>query len=97
MLNHTLGEEAFNEGVKNFVNDNKFNVADESDLWKALTPAAHSKKTLPEDFDLSVVMRSWTREPGYPMIQVTRDYANRSATITQVDFNPKNNNSMINI
>lgn len=84
MLNHTLGEEAFMSGIRNYVQDHKMGNVEEEDLFKALTSAGHAKQTLPDDMDLSQVMRTWTREPGYPVIQVTRDYANRSATLTQV-------------
>lgn len=84
MLNHTLGEPTFMKGVRSYIKKNMFSTAEESDLWECLTKFGHEDKTLPAEYHLKDLMRSWTRETGYPVIEVVRDYENRTANITQV-------------
>jgi Aminopeptidase N len=46
---------------------------------------------LPANVSVKQVMDSWTRQDGYPVITVTRDYDDGSATVVQVR---KSNNGM---
>ncbi|XP_047022343.1 aminopeptidase N-like isoform X1 [Helicoverpa zea] len=75
MLNHTISEELFHKGLVIYLNLWKYSNAEENDLWDAMSRATMSDPTLK---DLSVVqfMNSWTRQAGYPVVNVNRNYDN---------------------
>jgi aminopeptidase N len=64
----------------------KYNNAEETDLWEALmeqireTPGSF----LPTSVTVKQVMDSWALQDGYPVLTVTRDYNDGSATVSQV-------------
>ncbi|PZC72295.1 hypothetical protein B5X24_HaOG211628 [Helicoverpa armigera] len=62
-----------NEGFATYIE--KYSNAEENDLWDAMSRATISDPTLK---DLSVVqfMNSWTRQAGYPVVNVNRNYDN---------------------
>jgi aminopeptidase N len=61
----------------------KYSNAEENDLWKAMSKATESDPILK---DLSVVnfMNSWTRQAGYPVVKVNRNYDRGLLEIEQV-------------
>ncbi|XP_048478800.1 aminopeptidase N isoform X1 [Plutella xylostella] len=85
MLNHTISQELFLKGLQIYLNEWKFKNAEENDLWLAMTTAAHGQPGLT---DLSVVkyMNSWTRQPGYPVLYVNRDYGTGEVRFEQKLF-----------
>lgn len=66
MLNHTLTEKVFREGIMNYINIWQNSNAEEDDLWQAMASKSDN---------VSVVkfMNSWTKQAGYPLVNVTRD------------------------
>ncbi|XP_053603476.1 aminopeptidase N-like isoform X2 [Plodia interpunctella] len=83
MLNHTISEELFRKGLVHYLNQWKYTNAEENDLWEAMSTATSSS---PEFSDLSLVqfMNTWTRQAGYPVLNVKRDYVNG-----EVEFNQR--------
>ncbi|KAL4713264.1 hypothetical protein ACJJTC_018612 [Scirpophaga incertulas] len=73
MLNHTISEELFHKGLLIYLNDWKYTNAEENDLWKAMAKATASDPSLN---NLSVVefMNTWTKQAGYPVVKVNRNY-----------------------
>ena len=55
-------------------------------MWAALTEEtrASGNSLLPENLSLKEVMDTWTRQDGYPVVTVTRDYEKGSAELSQV-------------
>lgn len=84
MLNYTLGQEPFLNGVRKYLKANLLSNVDENDLWETLNEFAHQEANLPSEFHLKDIMYNWTRKAGYPIVQVTRDYENNTAVVTQV-------------
>lgn len=84
MLNYTLGHEAFMSGVRDYLQKNLLSNVEEDDLWEALNDHAHREANLRPDLHLKDVMYNWTRKAGYPILQVTRDYDNNTASVSQV-------------
>lgn len=74
------------KGVRSYIKQNMFSNVEEDDLWNCLTKFGHEDETFPREYHLRDIMRSWTRETGYPVIDVQRDYENKTASITQVSY-----------
>jgi len=68
------------------VSRRKYNNADEADLWEALMEQIRETPGyfLPTNVTVRQVMDSWTLQDGYPVLTVTRDYNDGSATLAQV-------------
>jgi aminopeptidase N len=86
MLNHTLGQETFLRGCRQYIRQHKFGVVNQRDFWKALTSQAHKDGSLAPGLELYRLMNAWTSRPGFPVVTVGRNYTARSATITQVCY-----------
>lgn len=65
MLNHTLTEKVFRDGIINYINIWQNANAEENDLWQAM--ASKSDNVTVVEF-----MNSWTKQAGYPLVNVTR-------------------------
>jgi aminopeptidase N len=66
----------------------KYSNAEESDLWEALTEQIRETPAslLPGNVTVKQVMDTWTLQNGYPVLTVTRNYNDGSATISQVSI-----------
>ncbi|XP_044251595.1 aminopeptidase N [Drosophila takahashii] len=83
MMHLFLGEESFRTGLKSYLERYAYKNAEQDNLWESLTQAAHKIGALPKDYELKIIMDSWTLQTGYPVINVTRDYTTRTAKLTQ--------------
>ncbi|XP_043463932.1 aminopeptidase N-like [Leptopilina heterotoma] len=81
MMQHFLTEKNFKAGLKNYLDTNKNGYATSDILFKSLNDAWAEKNQ-----DLKKIMDTWVTQSGYPVITVTRDYAKKSAKITQQEF-----------
>ena len=66
MLDNFMGEENFRVGVRNFLREFAFSNAVTADLWRHLAEAS------PDKLDISAIMDTWTRQMGYPVLDVKR-------------------------
>ena len=64
MLENFMGPEEFRIGIKRFLERFKYGNAVTNDLWKELVGV--SSKGL----DITAIMDTWTRQMGYPVINV---------------------------
>ncbi|KAJ4432389.1 hypothetical protein ANN_21008, partial [Periplaneta americana] len=89
MLNNSLTEDVLRKGLSRYLNKWKYNNAEESDLWEALTEQTRETPDsfLPVNATVKEIMDTWTLQDGYPVLTVTRDYNYGSATLSQVWFN----------
>lgn len=62
MLANYLGEKDFRDGLRHYLKTHQYKNAKTEDLWKAFEHV--SKKPVRQ------LMRTWTRKPGYPLIEV---------------------------
>ncbi|KAG8228739.1 hypothetical protein J437_LFUL007074 [Ladona fulva] len=83
MMSLFLGEVTFRKGVTSYLKTHRYKNAEQDDLWRALTAQAHLDGSLPEQVTVKDVMDTWTLQTGYPILTVTRNYDNGSATIKQ--------------
>lgn len=68
MMSMFLGAETFQRGVQAYLKDLMFNSATERDLWTYLSRAANNT------IDVERIMNGWTRQAGYPVVEITRVY-----------------------
>jgi len=65
MLEQFLGAEIFRQGVHLFLSRFQYKNAVTDDLWSALEEVSEGK------LNIKAIMDSWTRQMGYPVLQVT--------------------------
>lgn len=86
MMHLFLGHEVFFGGINNYLNKYRYNNAEQDNLWDALTQEAHLNEALEEHITVKQIMDTWTLQTGYPIVNVTRNYQNNSAVVTQYRF-----------
>jgi len=65
MLQHYIGEQAFQTGLKNYFQAHAYKNTEAADLWQSLADA--SKK------DIASYMNRWIAQPGYPVLHVSME------------------------
>ncbi|KAF4520350.1 hypothetical protein B566_EDAN009873 [Ephemera danica] len=87
MLVNMMGHGSFRSGICDYILENQFDNADMSDLWEVLGRYV-LPESLPSGETLANIMDTWTLQPGYPVIKVTRDYDDviKGALVTQERF-----------
>lgn len=86
MMDDFLTSEVFKKGLTNFLNARKYGSANQDDLWETLTKQAHESRVLEEDVTVKEIMDTWTLQTGYPVVNVSRNYNQRTVVITQQRF-----------
>lgn len=61
MLIRLMGEEKFDQGLRDYFDHHKYHNTVGDDLWASLQPYA--------DFDIKDFMHAWVTQPGYPVLQ----------------------------
>ncbi|KAJ8733110.1 hypothetical protein PYW08_001408 [Mythimna loreyi] len=82
MLNHTISEELFHKGLVIYLNQWKYSNAEENDLWAAMAKATLSEPSL-SDLNVVAFMNSWTKQAGYPVVKVNRNYETGQVELEQ--------------
>ncbi|CAB3366338.1 Hypothetical predicted protein [Cloeon dipterum] len=85
LLINMMGEIPFRNGIKIYLTDNAYGSVTKDDLWTALE-STMPDNILPPEVSLKTVMDSWTENPGYPLITVTRNYENNEINFEQQRF-----------
>lgn len=57
----------------------------QNDLWDALTEQAQTDRVMDKTLTVKDVMDTWILQPGFPVINVTRDYKTDSLIVSQVN------------
>ena len=65
MLESSLGEDVFRDGIRRYIAARKYSNSTTADLWNALSEA--SKKPVAE------IAAGWTEQPGFPVVKVKRE------------------------
>ncbi|XP_044756768.1 aminopeptidase N-like [Coccinella septempunctata] len=94
MLNNTVTQPVFEGAIRNYLRIFSYKSAGQDELWAEIVKASDiegSNQTLWNEQNLKIIMDSWTKQPGYPCIFVTKK-GNESGvyTITQNRFGDEN-------
>ena len=65
MIEGYVGEKNFRDGIRKYLQDNKYGNAKGSDLWSSIENVS--------GMPVSKVMESWIKKKGYPILNVKRD------------------------
>ncbi|XP_067014055.2 aminopeptidase Q [Anabrus simplex] len=90
MLSSTLTDETLRLGLHSFMHDKAFKTYNEDDIFEALNNQAWLDGVLPLSFSVRDIAKSWIDEKLFPVVTVTRNYAENLATIEQHPYLPKN-------
>ncbi len=69
MMSMFLGEKIFQKGIRNYLKELSYDSATQHDLWRYLSNAAENK------INVEQIMDGWTKQAGYPIVEVNREYA----------------------
>ncbi|XP_034837045.1 aminopeptidase N-like isoform X1 [Maniola hyperantus] len=78
-----LGEDVFRKALHNYLTKYSYSNAEQDDLWAELTEVNRQHGGLSRNVTVKEVMDTWTKQTGYPLLNVNRDYSDKSVTITQ--------------
>lgn len=63
-----------------------YDDAAEEDLFEGLEQAIDEDNILEPELDVFEMLYSWTRQPGFPLLTVERNYTTGTVTFTQERF-----------
>ncbi|KAJ0170678.1 hypothetical protein K1T71_013450 [Dendrolimus kikuchii] len=83
MMTMFLGEDVFRKALNKYLTKYSYRNAQQDDLWHELTEASPKYRSLTRNVAVKEIMDTWTTQTGYPILTVTRDYSDKSLTVTQ--------------
>ncbi|GAB0097805.1 hypothetical protein DMENIID0001_134770 [Sergentomyia squamirostris] len=86
MIDYVLGRTTFQKGLQKYVKHMKFSVAEPEDLYKYLQEAVDEDRVLSTDIPVSNFLKSWTDQPGFPLLTVMRIYQTNEIVVNQQRF-----------
>lgn len=86
MIHLIFGKKEFRKTTKYLLNNFKFQNFDEADLWRAVKETI-KPNDLPEDLHIDKALGSWTKQYGFPLVELSRDYEKGTATLEQSRLN----------
>ncbi|ETN61383.1 protease m1 zinc metalloprotease [Anopheles darlingi] len=86
MMRHVLGDDNWRAGLRTYLLDRALNKATDEDLYRGLQSAIEGKGVLPDGVTVGQIMRTWTNEAGYPVLNVRRSYDTGEIIISQERF-----------
>jgi aminopeptidase N len=83
MIETTVGEETFRQGIRDYMNVHAYSSATTADLWAALKRAAGSKPTSEsEAIEVAAIAAGFVAQPGIPLIDFKRRCSDGKEIIT---------------
>ncbi|CAF3695131.1 unnamed protein product [Rotaria sp. Silwood1] len=76
-----ISDETFQQGIRNYLKIFSYNSATQQDLWRYLTEATNNT------IDVERIMTGWTRQAGYPVVEVNRIFKRIDENIQQKRVN----------
>ncbi|GAB0097807.1 hypothetical protein DMENIID0001_134790 [Sergentomyia squamirostris] len=86
MCDYFLGKNTFQKGLQKYIQKMSFKTAEPEDLYGSLQEAADEDCALSENVNIEDIFKSWTEQPGYPLLTVVRLYQTNEIVINQRRF-----------
>ena len=93
MLSHVIGDPAFQYGLQSYLKNMSYKAASPSDLYEHLQIYSDKIGHLRSDILIKDMMESWTSQPGFPLVTVTRNYKEGTLTVSREPFRQSRNQS----
>ncbi|KAH9643224.1 hypothetical protein HF086_012886 [Spodoptera exigua] len=89
MTEHLLGKNVHDIGLRKYLKDNEFGTTTPIDLFNALNEAGVANGAFNNypSFDFVAYYKSWTEQPGHPILNVHINHTSGQMTIHQRRFN----------
>nr|AHW57924.1 aminopeptidase N [Mamestra brassicae] len=90
MTEHLLGSDVHRQGLRNYLREKDFSTVKPIDLFNNLDLAGRSAgafNAYGTEFNFVDYYKSWTEQPGHPVLQVTINHRTGQMTIYQRRFN----------
>ncbi|XP_024945954.1 uncharacterized protein LOC107272872 [Cephus cinctus] len=91
MLNHIMSEPLFNQALTNYLNERALNVTTPKDLWRHMQAVSETNSHVQAHTNMEDIFNTWVNQPGYPVLNVGRNYSTTVVVLTQERFflNPR--------
>lgn len=66
--------------------DRAYKNSHHNDLWDALTEQARKDCVMDSSFSIKTIMDTWILQPGFPVVNVTRNYIVDTILVSQVIY-----------
>lgn len=86
MMDHFLTSEVFRKGLTKYLNEKKYQSADQDDLWTFLTAEARNQNVFDDSTTVKEIMDTWTLQTGFPVVTAKREYESKAIEFTQERF-----------
>ncbi|XP_058124261.1 aminopeptidase N-like [Anopheles ziemanni] len=86
MMRVVLGDDNWRAGLKIYLEARALKEANDEQLYSGLQDAIEGKNVLPAGVTVAQIMRTWTTEAGYPVLNVRRSYDTGDVIISQERF-----------
>ncbi|KAF5304329.1 hypothetical protein FQA39_LY09708 [Lamprigera yunnana] len=85
MTEHILGSKVFQRGLQIYLSKHKFRNADPSNLYDSYNEAVKEAnvENVFQNLTIHEILRTWTSNPGYPIVTVLRNYDTGSISFSQ--------------
>lgn len=83
MMSMFLGGDVFQRGIQNYLRDLSYSSATQEDLWRYLSRAANNR------VDVEKIMNGWTKQAGYPVVEIKREYGSLTHRQLRTDVQRK--------
>ncbi|XP_041985290.1 aminopeptidase N-like [Aricia agestis] len=81
MMSMFLGDDVFRRALHNYLQKYSYSNAEQDDLWGELDAANEASGVT--GLNVKTVMDTWTKQTGYPLVTVTRNYGDKTMSVTQ--------------
>ena len=83
MIESTVGEETFRQGIRDYMNVHAYSSATTADLWVALKRAVGSRRTSEgKEIDVAAIAAGFVAQPGIPLINFKRTCSDGKQIVT---------------
>lgn len=89
MIFHSMRESTFLSSIRRYLRAHYYRSADQQDLWRSFQEQIDFEKSFKREFNIGRIMRSWTDQSGYPVLQVVRNQSTGYVTLVQVSEKTK--------
>ena len=83
MMHNSYGSQVFKKGIHDYLSKYQFKTALPKYLWESMQAQA-DKENIFCGKNISVLMDSWTSQPGFPVVNVTLSFG--KMTLKQVSY-----------